>query len=314
MEFKTDALMLKAVDYGENDKMVTLLTAARGKIGACMKGVKKANAKLKFAAQPFCFAEYVLAEKSGRHTVTSASLYDGFFSLREDVEKYYAAAVVCEACDKLLYEEMQGGELLVAAVSALTRMCEEDAAFPLIVFLLTALRLAGYPVRADLPALAVPERVSENPSVTFGDSSPARGAKTLAVPERESGVSASDLSFRVERSGIEKSQQYFNNKVEMSRQARHDNLENCGKTTSSPLAGERVLSSLFFDMEGGAFSLGKGTPASVVTYETVREALGYEAPPRTRDGEKRALRLLYSYFAYQTDSELTSLPEYVRML
>ena len=43
MEFKTDALMLKAVDYGENDKMVTLLTAERGKIGACMKGVKKAN-------------------------------------------------------------------------------------------------------------------------------------------------------------------------------------------------------------------------------------------------------------------------------
>ncbi len=52
MEFKADALLLRAVDYGENDKMVTLLTAERGKIGVGMKGVKKAGAKLKFAAQP----------------------------------------------------------------------------------------------------------------------------------------------------------------------------------------------------------------------------------------------------------------------
>ena len=260
MEFKTDALLLRAADYGENDKMVTLLTADRGKIGACMKGVKKANAKLKFAAQPFCFAEYVLAEKSGRHTVTSASLYDGFFPLREDVGKYYAAAVVCEACDKLMYEEMPGGELHVAAVTALTELCGEETAFPLIKFLLTALRLAGYPIRADLPALAVPEREST----------------------REAGAPRHSLSL-------------------------------LGKVPEHS-EGERVLSSLFFDMERGAFSLEKGTPASAVTYFAIRSALGLSAPPRVREGEKRALRLLYSYFAYQTDSELSSLPEFVRML
>ena len=80
------------------------------------------------------------------------------------------------------------------------------------------------------------------------------------------------------------------------------------------MEGGRGVGALFFNMESGSFSLEKGTPASVVTYDVIREALGYAAPPRTRDGEKRALRLLYSYFAYQTDSELTSLPEYVRML
>ena len=56
MESKADALVLRATDYGEYDKMVTLLTAERGKIGAALKGVRRAGAKLKFAAQPFCFA------------------------------------------------------------------------------------------------------------------------------------------------------------------------------------------------------------------------------------------------------------------
>ena len=36
MEFKADALLLRAVDYGENDRIATLLTAERGKISASL--------------------------------------------------------------------------------------------------------------------------------------------------------------------------------------------------------------------------------------------------------------------------------------
>ena len=57
MDFKSDALLIKSCDYGESDKIITLLTADRGKLTAGMKGVRKAGAKLRFAAQPFCFAE-----------------------------------------------------------------------------------------------------------------------------------------------------------------------------------------------------------------------------------------------------------------
>ncbi len=153
MEYKTDALLLRTADYGENDKMATLFTADRGKISVCFKGVKKAGAKLRFAAQPFCFAEYVLAERSGRNTVISASLHDGFYALREDVGAFYAAAAVCETCDKLLFEGMSNPELLVSAVTALKELCGQNISRALIGFLLEALRLAGYPVQTgDCPS------------------------------------------------------------------------------------------------------------------------------------------------------------------
>ncbi len=148
MEDKTDGLVLRTADYGENDKMLTLLTAARGKISACARGVKKAGAKLSFAAQPFCFAEYVFAVKGGRNTLTAASLYDGFYSLREDVEKFYAGAVVLEACEKLACEGEESSELLVSAVRALGEIAEGDAERALVKFLLSALDGAGYCVRA----------------------------------------------------------------------------------------------------------------------------------------------------------------------
>ena len=119
MEFKADALVLRAADWGEYDKIVTLFTAERGKLSAALKGVKRAGAKLRFAAQPFCFAEFVFAEKSGRNTVISASVHDGFYALREDIACYYAAVCVAEACDKLLFEGMVSPSLFLAAVRAL---------------------------------------------------------------------------------------------------------------------------------------------------------------------------------------------------
>ena len=148
MEFKTDALVLRSADYKENDRIVTLLTAERGKLTAALRGVKKAGAKLNFASQPFCFAEYVIAEKGGRNTVTGASLHDGFFALREDISSLYAAVCVTQVCDLLLYEGMTGGALLVAAVRALERLSSGEGAGALVEFLLRALELAGYPVEA----------------------------------------------------------------------------------------------------------------------------------------------------------------------
>ncbi len=239
MEWKTDALCLRAADYGENDRMVTLLTAERGKIGAAMKGVKKANAKLNFASQPFCFAEYVFAERSGRNTVTQASMHAGFYALRTRLDRFYAAASVLEVCDALTFESMDCRELLVAAVTALEELVTEDQApmSALVRFLLRAAAFAGYPVLA----------------------------------------------------------------------------EDC------PVCGKKLVGRRYFDMAGGAFNCCEcavGVPASETTYEAVRFALGKSSrpdPERERDGNLRALRLLKTYIAYQTECEFKSLAEFLEL-
>ena len=57
MEIKVDAIVIRTADYGESDRMLTLFTLQRGKLSAAAKGVRKAGAKQRFAAHPFCFAE-----------------------------------------------------------------------------------------------------------------------------------------------------------------------------------------------------------------------------------------------------------------
>ena len=141
--------MLRAVDYLENDKILTLLTAERGKLTAGIKGVKKAGAKLKFAAQPFCFAEYILAERGGRYTVTQASECESFYELRTDINKFYAACAVCEAAIALTYEGDDSGEIFSDCVRTLSSMCANDEGLTLIGFLLAVLRKAGYGVSLE---------------------------------------------------------------------------------------------------------------------------------------------------------------------
>lgn len=144
MDTKVNALMLRAVDYNENDKILTLLTAESGKITAGIKGVKKAGAKLKFAAQPFCFAEYVLAKRGDKYTVINASEQESFYDLRTDINKFYAASAVLEAVSALTYEGDDCAEIFTECIKTLSEMCSGDECAALIKFLIFSLRRSGY--------------------------------------------------------------------------------------------------------------------------------------------------------------------------
>ena len=152
MELKVDALVVRTADYGESDRMLTLFSLQNGKISAAAKGVRKAGAKLRFAAQPFCFAEYVLAHKGERYTMISASGTDGFYELRQDIGKFYAAASLAGLCDAVLPEGIVNEELFLRAVNVLKEMCEGDAALALISFFIKLMELSGYML--DLSACA----------------------------------------------------------------------------------------------------------------------------------------------------------------
>ena len=148
MDVKTEAIVLQAVDYKDNDKLLTLFSPSLGKITAGIRGVKKPKAKLAFAAQPFCFAEYVLAEKGGRYTVTAAYLHESFFSLRTDIVRFYAACAAAEVCKALLLENQLHDELFIGLIGCLKSLSleEADVAEALISFILVALHESGYPL------------------------------------------------------------------------------------------------------------------------------------------------------------------------
>lgn len=148
MERKTEGIVLKSIDYLENDKLVTLLTADYGKILMRARGVKKTSAKLRFAAQPFCFAEYVFAEKDSRFTLTSASCHESFFELA-DPDKLYAAYAVTELASIVSPEHSPCREFFLTVVTTLRDLVNGDVQDTMIRYLLAVCEEFGLPVNAE---------------------------------------------------------------------------------------------------------------------------------------------------------------------
>ena len=142
---KVNALMIKSVDYAENDKILSLFSLEQGVISAKIRGVKKAGAKLKFAAEPFCFAEYVLTEGNLK-SVTGASLNDSFYPLRENLFRYYAAGVAAEFVKKFCPENLPHAPLFLKTVRLLKELSygAAPACGALLWYLLSALGEIGY--------------------------------------------------------------------------------------------------------------------------------------------------------------------------
>ena len=115
---KTEALVLRGVDFSETSRIVTLLSPARGKIACMAKGVRKANSPLAAVLDTFNRVEVVLFWKDGRdiQTLGDATLLDRFPAVRADIERSAWAAFPVELAGKVAHEN-EPSEALYAALS-----------------------------------------------------------------------------------------------------------------------------------------------------------------------------------------------------
>ena len=145
MEVKANAIVIKSVDYKDNDKILTLYSLEYGKITATIKGVKKSGAKLKFASEPFSFCEYILAVKGGRYTVINATHIDTFYNLRLNIKKYYTVALLGELTHKFLEDEIKDEYYFDLLINGVKDICYQDNEYYyLSKFLLDAIQCLGY--------------------------------------------------------------------------------------------------------------------------------------------------------------------------
>lgn len=98
--FKTEAVVLRSIRYGEADRIVHLYSATRGRMGAIAKGSRRPKSRFGGRLEPFFRLNLVLYEGRGDlSTVTGASTIDGYGALRGHGGALQAAG---RACDTVL--------------------------------------------------------------------------------------------------------------------------------------------------------------------------------------------------------------------
>jgi DNA repair protein RecO (recombination protein O) len=85
--YTTEAICLRAMDYGEADRILHLYTPEGGRISAFAKGAKRAKSKLAPACERLNLCEVQLASGRTMETVCQAQSRQSFLGLRQDVLK-----------------------------------------------------------------------------------------------------------------------------------------------------------------------------------------------------------------------------------
>ncbi len=81
---KTDAIVLRYADYGESDRMLTLLSPTLGLLSVSARGCRKQLSRNLPATELFSAGEYLLYQKGDRFTLTSHQRQESFYALRND--------------------------------------------------------------------------------------------------------------------------------------------------------------------------------------------------------------------------------------
>jgi DNA repair protein RecO (recombination protein O) len=127
--YRTEAVIVRRMDYGEADRILTLYTPHYGKLRVIAKGVRKMTSRLAGHLELFMRAHLMLATGRTFDVVTSAQIVEPYRQVREDLPRVSYAYYVAELLDKLTVDDEENRpayDLLVATLHALDTTAVPD--------------------------------------------------------------------------------------------------------------------------------------------------------------------------------------------
>ena len=119
MKFRTEGLIIREQQTGEDDRLVTLLTRDHGVIRAFVRGAKRIKSRSQSATGLFAYGSYSIYRGRDAYSVDEAQPKEIFFDLRNDIEALALAQYFCELAGELAPVEDDADEFLRLILNAL---------------------------------------------------------------------------------------------------------------------------------------------------------------------------------------------------
>ena len=125
-----EGVVLRRVDYGESDRVLTVLTRHHGKVGVLARGVRKAGSRLAAHTDLFCRSTLQLATGRGQLEVLTEARHLGPSTAPGDARRAACAAVCAELADVALEPDHPLDEGLYDLVAGALADCADPARDP----------------------------------------------------------------------------------------------------------------------------------------------------------------------------------------
>lgn len=146
--FSSPAVLLRRLDYGDFDLILTLFSLQRGKISLIAKSAKKSTKRFAGVLELFSLMEVVASTGQGRGipVLQEATLISPFSTIRNDIHKTAYASYWCELINNWLEENQKQAQLYYLLKHVLNQLdCGESAAEQIsILFQMKMLHLTGH--------------------------------------------------------------------------------------------------------------------------------------------------------------------------
>lgn len=104
-QYKTKAIVLKAIKLGESDKILSLYSPEHGLIKAIAKGARKSTSSHGIKSQVLSYCEFLLGTGRNLDIISQSQLLESFQEIRNDYDKLTAACFLVDVIDSTAIED-----------------------------------------------------------------------------------------------------------------------------------------------------------------------------------------------------------------
>ncbi len=123
---RSEVVVIRHRRFGDSDRIVTLLTPARGKLDAIAKGALRPRSRLAGHLEPLTHAEVLLAHGRNLDIITQAQTIEGFAAIRDDLDRLSLALYLLELADRFTVEHAEADGVYRLLLVALLRLARGD--------------------------------------------------------------------------------------------------------------------------------------------------------------------------------------------
>jgi len=149
---KTEAIVLRRMDFRETSLIVDLYTRDFGKLGGILKGIRADPDKFASSLEVSSHNDVIFYKKAGTalHLVSACDLKDNFFNIRQSILKAGMMGVMMELISSVMQPEDKNEEVFDLALDCLKELASTPSPEKVItIFKIKMLALSGFKPHFD---------------------------------------------------------------------------------------------------------------------------------------------------------------------
>jgi DNA repair protein RecO (recombination protein O) len=164
---KIKGIVTREVNFGETDKILTVLTGEHGLISVFVKGARKGKSGNAASASLLCYSEFTLYKGKTMYSANDINICESFYEIRNDIDAFFYACYFAEIVNAIAQEEDESEDLLKLLLNSLYYLTRKNKKLIKSIFEMRSMMYTGVAPCVNVCVLCGKAFADENEASAF---------------------------------------------------------------------------------------------------------------------------------------------------